>query len=82
MIPHIEKIKSDAYNYTFDLSANGNYPYILFKIENKNFYIDTNSKIKYNIISSFDKNFDNSNMEVIYSNKQYITYKEFKTNIN
>lgn len=82
MIPHIEKIKSDAKNYTFDLSSKDNYPYILLKIENKNFYIDTNSKIKYNIISSFDKNFDNSNMEVIYSNKQYITYKELKTNIN
>ncbi|MEI0525506.1 hypothetical protein R4K54_06215 [Brachyspira murdochii] len=85
MVNHIEAINEDISNsqfYTFDLSANNDYPYILFKIENKNFYIDTNAKIKYNIIPSFDKNFNHSNMEMIYSNKQYITYKEFKTNIN
>lgn len=80
MTDHIEAINRDASNSTFDLYAGNNYPYILFKIDNTNFYIDTNSKIRYNVVDSFDKNFNNSNMQVIYSNKQYITYKEYKIN--
>lgn len=57
MMDHIEAINRDASNSTFDLYAGNNYPYILFKIDNTNFYIDTNSKIRYNVVDSFDKNF-------------------------
>lgn len=82
MINHIDKILEDSNETSFDLYDSDNYSYPLIKIKNPNFTLDTNSNIKYNIISSSDKNFNNSNMKIIYSNEQYITYKEFKTNIN
>ena len=82
MINHIDKILEDSNETSFDLYDSDNYSYPLIKIKNPNFTLDTNSNIKYNIISSSDKNFNNSNMTIIYSNEQYITYKEFKTNIN
>lgn len=80
MISHVEKIMEDAKDKSFDLSISTNdyYPYILLKTENKNFRIDTNSDIKYYLISSLNKEFDSSNMSLIYSNKQYLTFKEYK----
>ncbi|CCY75245.1 hypothetical protein EPJ64_01280 [Brachyspira aalborgi] len=45
MMPHVEKIIEDTKDKSFDLSTNSHYHYILLKIENKNFKIDTNSNI-------------------------------------
>lgn len=78
MMPHVEKIVEDAKDKNFDLSTNSYYPYLLLKIENKNFRIDTNANIKYHLINYGDKEFDSSGMQLIYSNKQYLTFKEYK----
>lgn len=80
MMPHVEKIIEDAKDKNFDLSTNSYYPYVLLKIENKNFRIDTNANIKYHLINSFDKEFDSSGMQLIYSNKQYLNFKEYRIN--
>lgn len=80
MMPHIDKINEDAGNNSFDISANSYYPILLLRIDNKNFTADTNSNIKYHIINSRDNNTNFYNMKIIYSNKAYITYKEYKTN--
>lgn len=84
MIPHINKIKEDANGKSFDISTNSNYPSLLLKIDDKNFVADSNSHIKYHIISIYNNEAFNStnNMEIIYSNSAYITYKEYKNNTN
>ena len=78
MVSHIENIIQDAATNSFDLYDTDNYSYPLIKIENPNFKLDTNSNIKYNIVPVSDKNFNS--MKIIYSNEQYITYKEVKSN--
>lgn len=82
MIPHINKIKEDANGNSFDISTNSYYPSLLLKIDDKNFVADSNSSIKYHIISIYDNKAFNltNNMEIIYSNSAYITYKEYKHN--
>ncbi|PTY40588.1 hypothetical protein [Brachyspira hampsonii] len=79
MQPHIENIIKDSNTNSFNLYDSDQYSYVLMKIENPNFKLDTNSNIKYSIIKSGDTNFNN-NMLIIYSNEQYITYKEEMTN--
>lgn len=82
MQPHIESIIKDSNSNSFDLYDTDNYSYVLMKIENTNFKLDTNSNIKYNIIGTKNTNSQYNNMPIIYSNEQYITYKELKTNAN
>nr|WP_300711228.1 hypothetical protein [uncultured Brachyspira sp.] len=82
MTYHIKAIKEDADGNTFDISTNHYYPILLLKIDDNNFTADTNSNIKYHIISAYDTNFNSSNMHLIYSNTAYISYKEYKNNIN
>ena len=79
MLPHIENIIKDSNTNYFNLYDSDEYSYVLMKIENPNFKLDTNSNIKYSIIKPGDTNFNNS-MSIIYSNEQYITYKEEITN--
>ena len=79
MQPHIENIIKDSNTNCFNLYDSDKYSYVLMKIENPNFILDTNSNIKYSIIKPGDTNFNNS-MFIIYSNEQYITYKEEITN--
>ncbi|MEI0485088.1 hypothetical protein R4K89_08105 [Brachyspira intermedia] len=79
MLPHIENIIKDSNTNSFNLYDSDEYSYVLMKIENPNFKLDTNSNIKYSIIKPGDTNFNNS-MSIIYSNEQYITYKEEITN--
>ncbi|WP_148258783.1 hypothetical protein [Brachyspira intermedia] len=79
MLPHIKNIIEDSNTNSFNLYDSDQYSYVLMKIENPNFKLDTNSNIKYNIIKPGDTNFNNS-MLIIYSNEQYITYKEEITN--
>ncbi|WP_083249418.1 hypothetical protein [Brachyspira hampsonii] len=79
MQPHIESIIKDSNTNSFNLYDSDQYSYVLMKIENPNFKLDTNSNIRYSIIKPGDTNFNN-NMLIIYSNEQYITYKEEITN--
>ncbi|MEI0490962.1 hypothetical protein R4J17_00785 [Brachyspira intermedia] len=81
MLPHIENIIKDSNTNSFNLYDSDQYSYVLMKIENPDFKLDTNSNIKYDIIKPGDTNFyKNDNMLIIYSNEQYITYKEEITN--
>ncbi|MEI0700801.1 hypothetical protein R4M05_02985, partial [Brachyspira intermedia] len=79
MQPHIKNIIEDSNTNSFNLYDSDQYSYVVMKIENPNFKLDTNSNIKYSIIKPGDTNFNNS-MLIIYSNEQYITYKEEVTN--
>ncbi|MBW5395480.1 hypothetical protein E6A53_10830, partial [Brachyspira hampsonii] len=80
MQPHIENIIKDSNTNSFNLYDSDQYSYVLMKIENPNFKLDTNSNIKYNIIGTKNINSQYNNMPIIYSNEQYITYKEEITN--
>ena len=84
MFPHINKIKEDANGNSFDISTNIYYSSLLLKIDDKNFVADSNSSIKYHVVPIYNNEAFNSsnNMEIIYSNNAYVTYKEYRDNNN